>query len=385
MLRVGSWAVQRAYERCLVTPGHRREIQVIITDLDGNVFSHSTAGLANRVLTGEVNFDVKRIPTRILDLTILDPSRSVRWEPTGPGEASMARSRMIQVVDSRYVSEIGRWVDVEVFTGPIQPSSTRLGAELRIVAHGLEVQAMGALWKRRVFRKKTKKTRVVKELLREAGESHLGGIPDMPRTTARRIVVGHLDPVWPVCKRVAASMNRVLFYNGRGRPIMRRRNSRTVFEFNERHLLSEVEIGKEKKQGAGGVGHNTFEVIGKNPKGPKKAPRAVVTLPPKHQDSPRSLKRNGQKLYLPRSEEREHAKTKAECRAIAKRWRNKAMKVTTSYQFEALPIPHLEEYDAVRVKTRSGKITVEMEQWVLPLSADAAPMRVGSDKVREAR
>lgn len=380
MMRVGSWAVQRAYERCLVTPGHRREIHVLVMDLDGEVYSHSVVSDGNRVLGGEVNYDVKRIPTRILDLTIYDPSRSVAFAPEGPGEASMARSRMIQVVDSRFVSELGIWVDCEVFTGPIQPTSTRVGAELRIVAHGLEVQAMGAMWKRRVFRKKTKKTRVVKELLREAGEAHLGGIPDLPRTTPHRIVVGHLDPVWPVIKRVEGSMNRVIFYNGRGRPIQRRRNLRAVFEFDERHLLSEVETGREKRSD-----RNIFEVIGKNPKGPKKAPRAVVALPPQHQDSPRSLVRNGENLYLPRSEEREHAKTKAECQAIAKRWRDKAKGVTTSYQFEALPIPHLEEYDAVRVKTLNGKITVVMEQWVLPLGDDVSSMRVGSDKVREAR
>lgn len=381
MLHVGRHSVQRAFERTLVTPGHRREIHVIITDLDGEVYSHSTSHLANRVLSGEVNFDVKRIPTRVLDVTLYDPSRSVQFAPSAPGEASMARSRMIQVIDSRYVSELDAWVDCEVFTGPIQPQSTRNGAELRIVAHGLEVQAMGALWKRRRFLKKTKKTRIIKALLAEVGEDRLGGIPDMPRTTPKRIVVGHLDPVWPVCKKLAASMNRCLFYNGQGRPIMRRRNARAVFEFDARHLLTEVEVGS----GADELAPNTFEVIGKNPKGPKKAPRAVVKLPPKHEHSPRSLARNDEHLHIVRSEEREHAKTKAECLQIAERWRKRAMKVTTSYQFEALPIPHLEEYDSVRVVTPTGKITVEMEQWVLPLSSDAASMRVGSDKVREAR
>lgn len=379
MLHVGRNSVRRAYERTLVTPGHRREIHVVITDLDGEVYSHSVVGNGNRVLTGEVNYDVKRIPTRVLDLTILDPSRSVQFAPSAPGEASMARSRMIQVIDSRYVSELDMWVDCEVFTGPIQPKSTRNGAELHIVAHGLEVQAMGALWKRRVFVRKTKKTRVIKALLTEVGESHLGGIPDMPRTTAKRIVVGHLDPVWPVCKKLAASMNRVLFYNGRGRPIMRSRSARAVFEFDARHLLSEVEIGRDDD-----LGPNTFEVIGKNPKGPKKAPRQVVTLPPRHEHSPKSLARNGEKLHIVRSEEREHVKTKAEALAVARRWRKKAMRVTTTYQFEAIPIPHLEEYDAVRVVTPAGKITVQMEQWTLPLSDQADLMRVGSDKVREA-
>lgn len=371
MLHVGGAAVQAAYERCLVTPGHRREISTLITDLDGNVLHHSSSGLEERVLSGgEVNFDVKRKPRRILNLPLFDPR----------GHVDAKRSKMIQVIDSRFVSELGRWIDVEVFTGPIQPTTTRNGPELHIVAHGLEVQAMGAPMHTITIDDKTKKTAAIRRLLGSAGESFFGGIPDMPRTTAKRIVVHHLDPVWPVCERLAASMNRVLFYNGRGRPIMRPRSGKAVFEFDERHLLGEVEIGRPKE-----LGPNTFECIGKDPKGPKKAPRAVAYLPVNHENSPHELKRNDQKLYIPRSEKREHAKTHAECAEVVQRWRKDAMRVQTTYQFDSIPIPHLEEYDLVRVKTSAGTIYVRMEQWTFPLSAEADPMTVGSDKVRNVR
>ena len=382
MLRVGTVATQQAFHRCLVTPGHRREIHVLVMDLDGNLRKHATFGATNRVLSGsEVTFDVKRTPRRILTLNLLDPRGEVSWTPN---------SRVVQVIDSRYVSELGEWVDVEVFTGIIQPESTRTGASLRLVAHGMEVQAMGALWKRRVFRKKRRKTWIIKELLGEVGEIHLGGIPDLDRTTRRRIVVGPHDAVWPKVKRIAASMNYVVFYDGRARPIMRKRGGRPVLTIDGAPvkgnrpffpaLLSDMEVGEEGEQ------PNTFEVSGKDPTGPTKPPRAVVKLPPAHPNSPRSRARNGKHFHEVRSEEREHAKTKAECREIARRWRREAMKETKTFGFECLPIPHLEEYDAVRVRTRFGNFTVRMREWTLPLHDEGAPtMKVGSRKVQEAR
>lgn len=372
MRRLGlSDADLRAFHRGLVDT-HERRIHVIVSDLDGNILTHLTPD----VLDGQVMVDTTGEadqPTRILDLLFLDPSRSVHFEPAAPGDAPLHRSRVIQVVDSRRVPELADWIDVVVFTGVVWDFD-RQGAEVTLVAHGMERQALGQAWKPVTYAKHRKKTAVIKDILAATGENALAGIPDLSARMPERMTIARMDSPWPRAKRLSASMDRQLFYPGNGRPVMRRLPSRPVFTFrDDRHLLSEVKIDRDPE----GV-FNTFVAVGSKAKGSKHRPQAVATLPPAHPLSPQSLARSGEPLRLVKREENRQIKSDTEAKARAERMADAGSRVLVNYSFDSIPIPHLDENDLVRVVTSQGTFLIRMEKWSLPLGFEGAPpMTVG--------
>ena len=357
----------RTWLRALTTT-HERRIIVEVLNLDGDLLSHLTAD----VLDGQVIVDVTASPTRILTLTFLDPSRSVHFEPDSPGDAPLHRKRMVRVIYSVRVPDLERWVDCEVFTGPIWDFD-RDGAVVSLVAHGKERQAMGEKWKPVTYSKKERKTAVIKDLMAQTGETALA-VPDLKVTMPERMTVTRMDPIWPRVKKLARSIDRHVFYDGRGVMILRRLPSRPVFTFDARHLLSDVQINRDPE----GV-FNTFEAIGAKPKGSKRRVRAVEKLPDKHPLSSLSLGRNGERNYLVQREENRQLKTLADARARAVRMRDDASKVIVEYQFDSLPVPHLDENDLVRVRCDEGLLQLRMMRWSLPLGWEGSPpMAVGN-------
>lgn len=382
MRRLGlSDADLRTFHRGLVQT-HERRIRVAVYDLDGNVLTHLTPD----VLDGQVMVDATGgpdQPTRILDLSFLDPSRSIHFEPASAGDAPLHRSRVIQVIDSRRVPDLEDWIDVEVFTGIVWDFD-RQGAEVTLVAHGMERQALGQAWKPATYKKHRKKTEVIKEILAAAGEPALGGIPDLAARMPERMTVARMDSPWPRAKRLAASMDRQLFYPGPGKPVLRRLPSRPVFTFrDDRHLLTEVKIDRDPE----GV-FNTFVAVGSKKKGGKHRPQAVATLPPSHPLNPRpvtGIGRNGKELRLVNREENRQIKSNAEARARANRMADAGARVLVNYSFDSIPIPHLDENDLVRVVTEQGTFLIRMEKWSLPLGFEGAPPMTVGDVRRTTR
>lgn len=375
MQRLGlTHAEYRLFLRELVNPGQQRRIVVDVLDLDGNLKTSLTPDFTDGQVIVDTTTGVDE-PARKLDLRFLDPSRSIHFEPDSPGDAPLHRKRMVQVTVSVRVPALDRWVDCEVFTGPIWKFD-REGALVSIVAHGLERQAMGAKWSPQTFKKGRKKTDALKELAADAGENRLGGIPDLPAKMPERMTITRLDTIWPRMQRLARSMDRQLFYNGAGRLILRRLPSRPVFTFDARHLLTDVVIQRDPE----GV-HNTFIAVGSKAKGAKKRPQAVEHLPNAHPLSSDALARNGVRHRLVRREENRQIKTNAEAKARAARMRDDASRVLVDYQFDSVPVPHLDELDLVRVRTDEGTFQVRMKRWTYPLGWEGAPpMTVGSIK-----
>ena len=363
----------RLYNQNL-TMTHERRIHVDVMDLDFNHIAHLTPD----VVDGQVIVDAKAgpdAPTRILDMQFVDPGRAVHFEPDSPLDAPLHRSRVVRVTDSRRVPALDDWVDCEVFTGVVFDFD-RQGALCSLVAHGMERQAMGAKWTPVTYQKHTRKTDALKDLLAEAGEPRLGGIPDLKARMPERMTVTRMDPILPRARRLADSMDRQLFWPGTGIPVLRRIPSRPVFTFGDRHLLSEVKIDRDIE----GV-HNTFVAVGAKAKGAKKRPYAVESLPPSNPLSPlpeRGVGRNGKKLRLVKREENRQIKTRDEAKARAKRMRDEGSGALVTYSFDAIPVPHLDENDLVRVVTDEGTFRVRMEKWTLPLGFEGGPpMTVG--------
>lgn len=374
MQRLGlSDADLRVFNRGLART-HQRRIHVEVLTLDGDVLTHLTP----HILDGRVDVDTTQgpeVPTRILTMMFLDPTRSLHFEPDSPGDAPIHRKRMIKIVDARRIPELEDWVECEAFTGVVYYFD-RQGALCTLVGHGMERQAMGQKWTPVTYQKHTKKTDALKDLLAEAGEPNLGGIPDLKPRMPERMTVTRMDPILPRALRLSESMDRQLFWPGPGRPVLRRIPSRPVFTFTERHLLSDVKIDRDIE----GV-HNTFVAVGAKAKGAKKRPYAVESLPPSNPlsaDPERGIGRNGKKLRLVKLEENRQIKTKDDARARAKRMREAGSGAQVTYSFDSLPIPHLDELDLVRVVTDDGAFRVRMEKWTLPLGWEGAPpMTVG--------
>lgn len=363
----------RIFHRAL-TRTHERKIHVEVLTLDGDVLTHLTP----HIIDGQVTVDATRTPeqpTRTLDMTFLDPTRSVHFEPDAPGDAPIHRKRIIKIVDARRVPELEDWVECEVFTGVVWDFD-REGALCSLIADGMERQAMGAKWTPVTYQKHKKKTDALKDLLGEAGEPNLAGIPDLKPRMPERMTVTRMDPILPRALRLADSMDRQLLWPGHGRPLLRQIPSRPVFTFTEAHLLSDVKIDRDIE----GV-HNTFVAVGAKAKGAKKRPYAVESLPPSDpmsSDPERGIGRNGKKLRLVKREENRQIKTREDAKARAKRMRDEGSGAQVTYSFDSLPIPHLDEKDLVRVVTDEGTFRLRMEKWTLPLGWEGAPpMTVG--------
>lgn len=354
----------RAYVQTL-SRTHERRVTIVVTDLDGK----RPRTLEPMILDGQVTVDARAQapqPTRILTLTFLDPSRSLDFEPEADADAPIHRSRMVQVTYSVKVPELDRWVDCEVFTGPIHDFD-RTGAVVSLVAHGKEVQAMGARWEQRGWPPKTRKTRIIRQLLEDTGETVLR-VPDLPATTPAKVTVMRLDMPWTVAKRLGRSMNRQLYYNGAGAAILRPVPQRPVFTFGPEWLLSDVSVDRDPE----GM-HNVFRVVGAVPKGSKKRVASTLFLNPGHPNSSQSLARNGKPLRLVNEERNDQFKTRADCRRRATQLRDDAMRAAVDVSVDVLPVPFLDERDLVRVTDGSGSHVLRLDRWVLPLGVEGAP------------
>lgn len=361
----------RAYRRALART-HERRITVTVLDLDEKVVTE----MHPVILDGQVVVDTtagKDIPTRLLTLTLLDPRRRIVFEATSVNDAPIHRQYMLRITYSVLVTELDRWVGARVFTGPIWDFD-RTGALVTVVAHGKDRLSLGQAWVQRSFPAKTKKTTIIRRVLAATGETRLA-IPDLKASTPRRFSLLRMDQPWVKIRHLARSMDRTLFYDGRGIAVLRPRSNRPVFTFPREMQLSDVTIDRDPE----GI-LNTFQYLGGKPKGSKKRVQSdVFTLPPAHPNSPRSLGRKNSPLRLVWREENDQVKTKAEANRRARRKRDDALRTSVEISVDVLPVPILDEGDLVRVPTDTGVYLVRANTWTLPLGIEGdPPMTLGA-------
>lgn len=357
------------YHRGLAVP-HWRQIEVEVTTLDGELVSHLTPEVTggNVIVDAEAGDDVT---SRILDMTFAQPRRML-FEPQSASDMPFHRKYAIHVVDSRLIPELGRWVECPVFSGPLWDFD-RTGAEVRVVGHGWERQAFCVKWNEETYKQGKRKTDVIKDLLREAGFTQLGGIPDLSATLPERFTVTKRDVLWPAIVKLAKSMDRHIFFDGQGRPRLRRLPDAPSFIFDDRHLLGDLVVDRQA-QGT----PNVFEVVGAKPKGPKRRPRDVRELDPSHPNSKESLALNGEPYRVLVREENRAIKTQAEAVARTLRLRERAERGMTDTQVDVLPFPHFDELDLVAVADAVGAERVRLNRFSLGLSRDATPLSINS-------
>lgn len=363
----------RIYRRALHND-HARKVELHVLALDDN--SHLSS-LTSKVLDGQVAYDVTADVTRMADIRFADPQNSLGFEPDDPSDAPLHRSRLLRVVDSRYVAELGDWIDCPVITGP-GFDFQRDGSEVEMTVHGMERQALAAVWDKLEFTSKTKITDAMRKVLAAVGDVN-AVVPDLPHTFPKRVVIHPFDQAWPHIQKFARALDRVAFYDGSGRFHLRPLIQRPVYEF--RPTITSHVVPKRTVEGF----INTVVVLGPNPDGPKHRIRGTATL--RGSLSPSALSRHGVPLREPKVVEVHHLKTKAQALRKARRILLESATTRTDLSFSSMPVPMLEEMDMVGISDDSfGHARMRMRQWSLPLTggdvggSDGEPMTVGSIK-----
>lgn len=383
-------AQKKLYNQTIVGT-HRRRIELHILTLDGKL----VRSLSPKYVTGQVTLDVEQTPMMVATLTFVDRHRSLVFEPDSAGDAPMHRKFMVQIVDSRFIPTVG-WIDCDVFTGPIWDFD-RAGAVVSLVAHSVDRLASGTIRRAKMWRRKTKKTTIIRGLLAEAGATRMR-IPDLRFTTAVHVHVRQTHPkkhdkeprtirrvtgfqtteqntYWDKATGLADSMSRLLYPTADGTFELRSYPERPVFHFGD-CLLGDPDLKRPGKEGP-----NTFLVIGAKPKGSKRrVSSGLVGFPAWHPLSADALAWNGKPYQVLEKTQNPHCKTTAECRKVAVRKRDRAARMLVEPSFDAPPVPWLRPWDLVTVATRAGRLSVHVRQMTYPLGGDETPMTVGSVK-----
>lgn len=348
---------------------HMRRIDLRIMDLN-----HGRTGalIGANLLDGQVSIDVEnREISRVLNLQLLDPSRQIGWEPDSPSALPLHLRRMLQVFDVRFVPGYGPVrCPVGVFT---IAEMDRDGAELSIVGHSKESLAQGSFGKAHSWKKGRLIVEVIGEILALAGEAasriHL---PNLPGRLQKDFNVSRTDVPWVKARGLAHDLDCVLFYNGRGHAIIRRKATHATLTLNRHWLTSGVRIDRPELEF-----HNRWIALGKKPKGDKPRPSVDVWLPAQNPFSGVALGRNGVPRWYVEELDRPHVESKAKLRQIAERARDERIRYQADVSFDCLPLPNIEEWDLVIARDPlAGVAAVQVKQATIPLVA--GPQTIGA-------
>lgn len=351
------------------TATHQQRVRVRVRDLD-----HRLVGdLSHLFVDGDVNFDVSRDVTRKLSLTLTDPSRSIGWEPDTVTGAPRYGNRMIQVDVLTRVSELGDWVECPVFTGPVVDFD-RQGAEVNISCDGKERLALGSFPTPITFRRKTKVTWCIFKMLTLTGETRLGQLPNLNATLPEDITCTRTDSPWVQAQELARSIDRVLFYDARGHLRLVRRPPNPVVTVRSEWLTEPVSLDRQDVSET----PNRWLVLGPKPKGGKRRISVNIQMP---KSSPLSLERDGKRIWRTERIERNGIKTHRKARDIGQHHRDEALRNRTDFTVSCLNLPHLSEWDLVRVRDPYvGAFWLRLDKATIPL--DGSPMTLGDTRRR---
>ena len=124
---------------------------------------------------------------------------------------------------------------------------------------------------------------------------------------------------------------------------------------------------------------NAVWVKGGKPKGHKTAVTSTVTAGRSHPLSPWRLGRSNAPRFLVEEVENDHMRTRRACHALARRVLRDKLLEGVTVTFDALPVPHLDPYDVVRLRTDDTSITFRLGQASLPL-VHSGVMSVGTNR-----
>lgn len=345
---------------------HTIRVDVAVLTLDGDEISR----ISPIVLDGQVDVDADADVTRSLTITMLDRNHALHLDSDSPDDGALYADRMIQVIYSVLVTGVGR-VDVPIFTGPIV-SLERDGDELHITAHGKEELGMGWIWQPITIQQGARKTDAIRTVLSaRTGETNFD-IPDITSRLPHALSLGRAAAAFPRMRKLGHSMNRQLFYNGAGVCRLRITPRRPVFTFKadtaQANVTSRIRVTHDFAEVK-----NAIWFKGGVPKGQKKPIEVFLAAPPDHPLSPLKLGRNdedGRKVgrYLVEEHNNDAVRSLTEAKKRAESLLADLLVEVIGVQFTAVPVPHLDPLDVIRVTGRDFSANVRVRQFSLPLA-----------------
>lgn len=323
------------------------------------------ADLTSVRIAGDVAVDATQSITRSLSLETYDPDNVLGLQTSTTGFT--APTVMVQAWRDIFVDELGRWVPVPVFCGPITKPA-RAGRMLTI-----EAQDKGALASFETtaltIRKGTKGDVAIRAVLRHVGETRFRPITTGKVTKRDYVLTPDTTPL-ALARRIARDMGWVLFYDAEGYVVFRTAPTGVVFTFRTGTggtLLSPVSNGYWDSDVVN-------RVIGTGSPVKGKAVTAVATLNRSHELSPENLARDGKAnsgLRIARLDD-VAASTEAEVKAEVDLELYRRSIQARSVSFDSRSIWHLQEHDVYAVDDRIDgvNLTARVRQMSIPLGHD---------------
>lgn len=400
-------AERREYRATLGRP-HDIKVTVQVLSNDHAILSN----ISHVLLDGQVDAQTVRRQNgevdgvgRNVSLSFLDPRQTLSFDANAPTAGAIYMNRMIRVIysvrvppkyarqDPGYGSgdygmgifginvpgqilvDPGFWVDVPVFTGPIVKVD-RDGPVVNVEAHSKDAFAMGQAYTTATY--KGRKADAFMGVMGRSGESSRY----IERPATREKLTGPLSVAaetryWDRAFGLMSSVDRLCYYDGRGVLRTPKRNYKPVatVEAGDDGLL----LGEPTVTYSTDDMKNAVWVKGGKPKGSKKAVSARVVAPSSHALSPFNLGRNARPHYRLLVEENTDLRTRAKALSRARSLLRQHLAQEVDVAFDCLPIPHLEPWDVVRVKTDRFSADVPVYRFSLPLTAGGV-MTVGHQR-----
>lgn len=189
--------------------------------------NHRSVPTDLEVIDGEVVFDTtdEDEPTRTAHVVLADEGRrldSVFWF-----------DKLIRLHWGIWVHAIDQWVDVPVFTGPVQETA-RVGKTFEVSAAGKEIEHLPPhiFYRSTSVRKHTLVHRAIRSVMEDRGESEFDLEPTKKKLPKSRSWGIGVVP-WRVVQRLSdAAVDKQLFYRGDGTLRLRTIPDRAVWKFH---------------------------------------------------------------------------------------------------------------------------------------------------------
>lgn len=368
-----------AFSAQLLLP-HRMRVRATLMDLDGD----ELADLSGRLIDGQVNIDATAETSRSASVTLDDPDHALHLDSDAPVEGGVFLDRMIGLDYGVYVDSLGKWITVPVFRGPVT-GMERDGDSLALSCLGKEHLAKGHAWRPMTLRRGMDTVEAIRTILRDrAGETDFafpkkgGKLPDP-------VSLGRLTQPWALAQQLAASIDRQLYYDGAGVLRLRKAPSGQVWAFQDGNggsVLTPPKITYDLSSVS-----NLVWVKGKKPSKDKPRVSYVAVAQRSHPLSPvklgRTIRRDGKNVVIPRYFVTELDNDKIRSRKDARRRGEaelrKLLREGLDLDFDALPAPHLDPLDPVRLKTADADLSFDLLKASIPLT-HAGVMAVGTNR-----
>lgn len=361
MINLGlSSAELKLYQQSLIT-GYNLKVTVQILDLNHKYI----ADVSEMLMDGQVNKGFWDIVTSGASLTLLDPDFQTGFDTSSPSDGAIYADRMIRIVYSTYSDLLPKWVDVPIFCGPVTKVS-RDDAVLSVECQGKEglYTEPTMVWTAKTYKKGTKLVSAVKDLLgSKSGETKFD-LPEWTRALKKDYSLKTETRAWDLVRSMVGSrLVHQAFYDGRGYLRLRECPTTPIFTITEDHLITvpKLEYDTENLR-------NTVLAKGATPTG-KKQLIAKRYLPDSDPTSPTALGRNGVKRYLVEVIEDGDLKTQSAVNALAKDTLESVQLEQVNFDFDSVPLPHLEPGDVFAISTRDFSRNLRAKEFSIPLKA----------------